>query len=251
MFTPRQILSAVLTLAAVGGSHAAPAPTFNGFDAAPGGTVAGTNSLAQRTSFLQQFSSPSVTSFGFEDSEGVNLGVTTLPLTASFGAVNARVAAPGGLLMGVAENGRFNTTSGGSQYLRVQAGTSNFKISFSTDISAFGFYATDVGDFEGTLKLLLRDAADNLIDTLTIREQSPSSALSGSLLFYGFADRNVAYRSVTFQTSGINDFLGFDDFVVGTRDQLVAGTIPEPAGLALVGLALCAVGLARRSNRAA
>ena len=249
MFTSRQIILAAVALLAGTASHADPVLVFNGFDAAPNSSVVGTNSLGQRVNFLQQFTSPSVTSFGFERFEGIRVGTTTLPLVVDFGDAKATVTAGSGTFMDVAEQGRFNTTNGGSQYLRVQAGSSNFKLTFDKDISAFGFYATDVGDFEGTLKLLLRDAADNLIDTLTIRDQSANANLSGSLLFYGFADRNVAYRSVTFQTTGTNDFFGFDDFVVGTRDQLVAGTIPEPASLALVGLALCAIGLARKASR--
>lgn len=251
MFTPKQILSAALALVASTASYAGPASTFSGFDASPSGSVFGTNSLGKRTSFLQQFAALSVASFGFEDAEGVHLGISTLPIVADFGAVKATVTSPGGEFKGIAEQGRFDTTSGTGQYLRVQAGTSNFKITFDTDVSAFGFYATDVGDFEGTLSLLLRDAADNLIDTLTVRDQSPNNSLSGSLLFYGFADRNVAYRSVTFQSTGSTDFFGFDDFVVGTRDQLVSGTIPEPGSLALVGLALCAVGFARKATRSA
>ena len=250
MFFSRQILSAALALVAGTASHAAPVAVFYGFDSAPSHSVVGTNSLSQRVSFLQQFTGPGATSFGFERPD-VRVGTTTLPLVVNFGDAMATVTAGSGTFMGVGELGRFNTTDGGSQYLRVQAGTSNFKITFDKDISAFGFYATDVGDFEGTLKLLLRDVADNLIDTLTIRDQSANPNLSGSLLFYGFADRNVAYRSVTFQSSGSNDFFGFDDFVVGTRNQLLAGTIPEPASLALVGLALCAVGVARKSNRPA
>jgi len=264
MFANQNYAALALTLISAS-ALALPSPSqiFTAEDLEPGEAVTA-GVLAARTAFLSRLDS-TVQSFGFERpinaGAGPTLGTT---FAGSAGAITANLVGNiGQQVVGMSEAGRFNTTAGGSQYWRVDS-TSNgsFSINFSRSISAFGFYATDVGDFGGVLSLDLTRSADNVIETLLVRPQnSGSNIASGSLLFFGFADQNSEYSRVTFRSTGTlstPDYFGFDDFVVADRGQIRVPTpptgIPEPGSLALVGLALFAaasVGKARKTLKPA
>ena len=156
--------------------------------------------------------------------------------------------------------GRFSTTGGGDlNYWRAKAGTGAgnntaglFSITFSTAISAFGFYGTDIGDFEGTLSLLLTPSGGGADVQLDVPNSIGSN---GSLLFFGFLDRTISYSKITFRTAGssvTSDYFGFDDFLVADRNQITATATPEPGSLALAGLGLlAAASITLRRRRAA
>jgi len=99
-----------------------------------------------------------------------------------------------GQVLGTAQQGRFGTTLGGrGHYLAVSTGSA-FTASFDTAIAAFGFYGTDVGDFDGTLTAYLRHAGSAEEDSFIVRRRQPAS--SGALLFWGFASLNASYDQI-------------------------------------------------------
>lgn len=262
MFTKKYALVAVLSLLSCG-AYALPSPSqiYTAEDKSPGGLVT-SEVLAARTAFLGALNG-TAQSFGFEPAQTGSLTLAVEFTGSANSIIRASLAGPAGQVVDQADGGRFNTTVGGRKYWQVNstAGGGSFSITFDRSISAFGFYGTDIGDFGGMLSLVLTPWAGGPDETLVVRPQTATSASSGALLFYGFADMNSEYRSITFLSAGTTsavDYFGFDDFVVADRGQIRVPTpptgIPEPGSLALVGLALFAaasVGKARKARKPA
>ena len=221
---------------------------YFGEDLNPGFTVpAGGNAATARAGFLGNLSG----GVGVEDFESFGLG-TTAPLSINFpgssGAITATIAgngcveaSAGGGCTGANSVGRFNTSAGGDQWWE---STDQFSISFSSGISAFGFYATDIGDFNGQVTLT---AANGTVTNITL--SNTVGAPNGALLFYGFTDTSNSYTSITFgNTAAGTDFFGFDDMVIGDLAQIIAS---EPGILGLLGIGLLGAGFASRRRKAA
>lgn len=200
------------------------------------------------------------TSVGSYDFEGNATGDSAVPPnsisvdfndglngTSANGSITATISGGGKVVSGI-NVGRFNTTNGGTRYLEIQSGTGNFAITFNRAVSAFGFYGTDIGDFEGSLTLVLTNTLG--VEEEYLVTQGADERNNGSVLFWGFASLDKAYTKVRFVTSASQeDFFGFDDFVVADRSQVLdlpPGQLPEPASLALVGLGLIGAAAARR-----
>jgi hypothetical protein len=226
---------AVLLLA--GNAHAVPI-SFFGEDLTPGGVVPpGGNAETARDAFTA-----GLVGVGTEDFESFTQG-DPAPINLSFPGSSGNIGATltgGGLILGPdfcgTCAGRFPTS--GDNLWNVEPSGGDFNIAFDSPISAFGFYGTDIGDFGGQITLELVDGGIvNLVVPNTV------GAPDGSLLFYGFIDADDAYTSITFgNTSGADGF-GFDDMIVGDRQQIIP--VPEPsaallfaAGALLVGSAL-------------
>lgn len=161
-------------------------------------------------------------------------------------------------------HGRFNTT--GDPVAAPLSGTtstsgwfetnrSSVSIDFLNSVSAFGTFFTDVGDFEGALKVEVFGASGLLYSSDLILAGARNG--NGGLAFFGYTNTTQFNRvlfSIT-QPSGIPtdefDFIGLDGFITGTlRSPGPGGTIPEPTSLALVGLSLALLGsVSRRRNR--
>ncbi|MBT9489887.1 MAG: PEP-CTERM sorting domain-containing protein [Rubrivivax sp.] len=149
--------------------------------------------------------------------------------------------------------GRFDTSGDGQWWLTAVS----FQIDFDQNISAFGFYGTDFGDFAGSflMELLLSNGTTKAYDLRDVMAPA-NSPTNGWLQFIGVVDdtNSDQISAVRFSiTQGSDDpddwdFLGFDSFVVG--DVATSSDVPEPGSLALVGASLLALAASRRRRKA-
>jgi hypothetical protein len=209
------------------------------------------NSNAAEANFLSQ-----LTGVGTETFE-TKSGSAPLALnfpgagTATLNGAGAVVSVTPGTTNGF---GRYSVPSAtSSRYWEVNAGGSGtFNVTFSSQIAAFGFYGIDIGDFAGTLEIdLFSDVlGNNLIGSLPVTT-APQNTANGSVLYLGFIAANpgelfqrVAFRS----TSGNSDVFAFDNFTIGSKEQVCRENcpVPEPGTLALFSLGLLGFGLTRR-----
>lgn len=135
----------------------------------------------------------------------------------------------------------------GVQYLDTNFNSLAFTITFDQPISAFGFFGTDVGDFNGQLAIDYTDI-NNVTTTVAIPhersgvENSTTTFLNASLMFFGFIS-DVPFAKVEFRnTAGPIDRFGFDNLVV-------ASAVPAPASIVLLATSLLTWSGCRRFRR--
>lgn len=180
---------------------------FTAFDPGPLATGGSwPNSDAARTAFFSNLTSISTYTF---DSETVGTSV----VFPNFGISTA--AMTGGVVQALASSGRFAISA--PNYWNTA--TSSFNMNFTTPVQAFGFYATDIGDFGGILSIDLVDSLGNT--TSHVIPSPPMPVANASVLFWGFYDTVTSYSTVTFDNSSTVDTFGFDNLSVG---------IPNPGG---------------------
>jgi hypothetical protein len=186
-----------------------------------------------------------LTGVGVETFESLPNGSSS-PLMLNFpGAGTATLNGTG--YVGSGNDGLGRYAFSGSQYY--YAGSDNFTIDFSSAISAFGFYGTDIGDYGGQLTITLTgsNGITNLIVPNTI---GSNASTSGSNLYWGFYDTANTYSSISFgNNSGGADIFGFDDFSIGTLTQVTPTPAPEPASWAMMLGGFGLLGASMRSRR--
>lgn len=232
---------------AVAGSLAfssASAATFTGQDLTgvlPGDSSTWSNSNAARADFLAELGG--VGSENFDDIVGGTVPPIALDFPGSLGSSISASLTNSGVVMSEPDRGRFATS--GTNYYQVITGN-DFQIDFTTDVAAFGFYGTDIGDFDGQLFIEFLDENENILFS---EEVGIANATDGNILFYGRIDETNPFRSVRFSAVGGNDGFGFDDMIVGDFGQV--GRVPLPAAgwLLLSGVAGIA-GLRRFGRKA-
>lgn len=231
------ILLVVLGLA--GAAQATPI-TFFGEDLGLGeGTplLLWPNATAARTSFLSY-----LTGVGTETFELQTTGAVA-PLALSFpgssGSITATLTGGGNVAFVVpgTTNGAGRYATSGSRYWEA---SSTFGITFSSPVSAFGFYGVDIGDFGGQVTVTTTGGLAQLFNV-----GNTTNGSGGGVLFWGVIDPANSFTGVTFgNTAAGTDLFGFDDMTIGDSRQIT--TVPEPGAVVLIGFGLLGLGLIRR-----
>lgn len=197
------------------------------------------NATAARTSFLSN-----LVGVGTEDFEAPDqVAGQTAPLTLTFPGAGTATLGGTGSIISVAPGttngvGRYPTS--GTQLWQAGSASTEFNISFSTPIAAFGFNGIDIGDFGGQVTVTTTGGM-----TTTYNVGNTINGPGGSVLFWGLINTADPFTSLSFgNTNPGVDFFGFDDMTIGTMEQV--NPMPEPASLGLIGLGLAALMVTRR-----
>lgn len=145
-------------------------------------------------------------------------------------------------------NGAGRYPISGNKYLDT---FSNFSIIFPDPVAALGFYATDIGDFNGNLTLTFKNDTTTTTFTIPSTPNCPDALVNcqdGSVLYFGIIAQAPSefFTEVIFGNVGQGgDFFGFDNLSIG---NVKIQPRPEPKAIpegnsALATLAFGVLGL--------
>jgi hypothetical protein len=203
-----------------------------------------------RVAFLERLMN--VGNEDFEEFPNRSRGPFGLSFPGTAGELTGTLAATGeGLILRDLTEGRFPTS--GQQYMQ----SLEFSVTFSQPVAAFGFYATDVGDYGANLKLEFYSGDEFLWSLLVGNTLSDDESSDAALLFLGTISSLATFDRVDFVNVPNAPFplspfdaFGFDDLVIADSGQVVPPTpIPEPAALGVVLLAGLVLALTGRPGR--
>jgi len=251
--TTRLLTKSLLTLAvamgAVAGAHAASQQFYA--DQLTAATPAD-----ERDNFLK--ASSGVQSEGFETSP-VGIPVGPLSVFNGQGSLTQDDFSNGTIKQSTqVVNGRFNTTPNcnpvsGCKWWETPY---SFEITLGSLKSAFGFFATDLGDLGGAISLDFWNDANKVRAGIAVTQPTQTSGL----LFFGWIDDTFSFNRVSVNLTQTNvnparfDYVGFDDILAGTRAAAPppppSNPVSAPTSLALVGLSLALLAASRRRGQA-
>lgn len=251
--TTRLSIKSLLTLAvamgSVAGAHAASQEFY-------ADQLTAVTPADARAAFLS--ATTGVQAEGFESAP---LGIPAVPLSL-FGGQGTLTQGPfsNGIVKQSTQvvNGRFNTTPNcnavtGCKWWETP---NSFEVTLGSLKSAFGFFATDLGDLGGAISLDFWNDATPVRSGIAVTQPTQTSGL----LFFGYIDDTFSFNRVSFNVTQTNanpsrfDYIGFDDILMGTRASVVlpppSNAVSAPTSLALVGLSLALLAASRRRSQA-
>ncbi|MEP6778368.1 MAG: PEP-CTERM sorting domain-containing protein [Gemmatimonadaceae bacterium] len=224
------------------------AQIFNGVDISTGIVAPGAgtpNTTASRNSMLAALG---VTPFTTNNLESVATGLT-MNLGGGVTATYTFFNADGGVVAGDDVQFGYNTTPGGSKFLRFAATSGlsgTMTLNFATAINFFGGY------FTGVENVCAATTASWGTASAVLKNSNAATTChgTGGIQWFGFvAPASAAFNSITFNQvpgEGPSDYWGLDDFIYGSRAVTVS---PEPSTYALMLGALSALAVAARRRR--
>ncbi len=248
LFT-KSLMSLAVALGSVAGAHAASQQFY-------ADQLTADTPEDARNAFLA--GSSGVVSEGFEtQANGFPAG--PMSILGGLGTLTQDDFANGSVKQGAQQNGRFNTTPGAcnaTSTCKWWETPDSFVILLNATKSAFGFFATDLGDLGGAINLDFWNDANKVRSGIAVTQATPSSGL----LFFGWIDDTFSFNRISVNVTQTNanparfDYIGFDDVLVGTRAAIVppspSNPVSAPASLALVALSLGLLAATRRRTTA-